>query len=322
MPPPPLQLPAREQFLATGLENADRMCSSCRSPIKMCSICRGEPLVSPVSTICKHVFCRVCIVEWLNTPGVNNCPLCRRNFFVRPVEVREDEAPAPLQRSRRQVERAFHAIGLGQLLLQAYPPRADRLTFFHNDILWNQREMHQSALFALDWVAADRGLLEDGGQTIVNKTLGSSLIVMGNLLMEIARMEQRAYSDADKDTWREIVVDIWRFMSRYRGRCMYLNTLYRALVAFLFDKYCFSAVHPSPFFEDGPLLDDFQILVNFVIFKSGRFIRWRNPMDRSRRSRNREVPRDCPCTLSEPAVLHATQWMEDVFERDPPVEDN
>ena len=342
MAPPPLHpLPTREEFLATGLERVSGQ------TMEICTVCLAisgsdAELGSPVFLKClfgNHTFCRKCITTWLNTSNENTCPACRRELFVRtgrpdppdfdpgfipgfidPGEESADEDADPRavrQRRRARVDYAFTASGLASIRWRdAYVPPAPLSIVFHNDIQWNQGSLRASASAAHNWLVWDCGLLDDGGHTIYAPALGASLHVMGNLLMTLNVIEQTAWSDADLDTWREIVVDIWRFLLQYKGARMYRSSLYLSLMASLLDKHYFGAAHQSPFFqEDSQLCDDLKILVNFVMSKSGPFIEWNYPDPRPRtvRKKRQKVPRQCPLTATEPAVVQATAWMDVLF---------
>jgi hypothetical protein len=240
--------------------------------------------------------------------------------FIDPSEDSEDSDvdPEVARRLRRShIGDAFRANGFAEVAWnRGYVPPADLFTSFHNDIQWSQPSLQSSANTARDWLDYDCGLLEDGGQTINANVLGASLTITGNLLMTLNTLERREWSDADQDNWGEIVVDIWRFMSQYKGTRMYLSSLYLSLMASLLDKHYFGAAHPSPFFREGPQLDDLKVLANFVVFKSGTLAKWTSPLRRPPGSgkRHMKVPRECPCTASQPVVVHATAWMETHFE--------
>jgi hypothetical protein len=138
---------------------------------------------------------------------------------------------------------------------------------------------------------------------------------MGNLLFEISHEDNNiGWTDAEWNTWRRIIADIWRFIAQYKSTHMHLSSLYRSLVASLIDKYCIGAVPPCPFFQEGPLLSSLTVLINFTIFKSGRFVPLNGPLGRPRRSRRAKVPRVFESTASEEAIRQATQWTENVFE--------
>ena len=338
MAPPPLHpLPTREEFLATGLERVSGQ------TMEICTVCLAisgsdAELGSPVFLKCllgNHTFCRKCIITWLNTSNENSCPNCRREVFARPgppdapdfidpgeessgdgsdeERVAADVAPQTL---RQRIDNAFDAVGLSQPLLAPTRPAPHLLEFFEEDIQWSPSTLHESSLAAHYWLMNDCGIIEDGGQTISASLLGSSLIVMGNVLMRLNINERRAWSEADRYTWGEIVVDIWQFMSPYKRTRMYLSSLYLSLMASLLDKYYFGVAHPSPFFQEGsPLFDDFKILVNFTIFKSGSFVEWAGPLRRPLASGTRlRAPQECPCTASPDAVELAEAWMEELFE--------
>ncbi|KAK7881929.1 hypothetical protein WMY93_028103 [Mugilogobius chulae] len=49
----------------------------------LCSICL-EVFSEPVSTPCGHNFCKRCICEAWDTDGLCTCPLCNRNYYIRP----------------------------------------------------------------------------------------------------------------------------------------------------------------------------------------------------------------------------------------------
>ncbi|KAM0690537.1 hypothetical protein Q7P36_009304 [Cladosporium allicinum] len=267
MAPPPLRpLPTREEFLATGLERVSGQ------TMETCTICQTisgsqhAELGSPVFLKCllaNHTFCRKCIIIWLNKSNENSCPNCRQEFFVKtgppdtpdfidpgfidPGEESADEDADPRavrQRRRARVDYAFTASGLAPIFRpDTYVPHAPLSIVFHNDIQWNEGSLRASAAAASNWLVWDCGLLDDGGHTIYAPALGASLHVMGNLLMTLNIIEQTAWSDADRDTWGEIVVDIWRFLLQYKGTRMYRSSLYLSLMASLLDKHYFGAAH-------------------------------------------------------------------------------
>ncbi len=46
----------------------------------MCPVCLGD-FTDPVSLPCEHVFCRQCIISYLEShEGAHKCPECRQNF--------------------------------------------------------------------------------------------------------------------------------------------------------------------------------------------------------------------------------------------------
>jgi hypothetical protein len=308
---PPLL--TKDEFLATGLVPVEP---------EQCVICFDLPKKTPVQVDCdgRHEFCRGCILEWFNDH--NTCPTCRQPLFTMddPVVLVDLEAEAAEAREARRiflirynlVTDAFTACGLEPVLL-TNPPENFRK--FNHSIRWNRTRLHQSTLFARDWLANNRDVLEDGGQTIRQFDLGSSVLTIANLLIEIAILEQRPWNQANRNTWREIVVDIYQFVVQYKNTHVHLSSLYRSLVASLLDKHCFRvAHHPSPFFQEGPLLEDLKTMIIFVVFKSGDFIPWDGPIDRAPRRRDEQVPQAVPSIASEQANWHAAQWTEDVFE--------
>ncbi|CAF3596055.1 unnamed protein product [Rotaria sp. Silwood1] len=45
-----------------------------------CIVCT-QPLQSPVSLACQHIFCELCIETWIKTNA--SCPICRRQFVTK-----------------------------------------------------------------------------------------------------------------------------------------------------------------------------------------------------------------------------------------------
>jgi hypothetical protein len=214
---------------------------------------------------------------------------------------------------------AFGASGLADLLRQyqkGYAPvlPATLLTF-DNEIQWSAEQMHFSASAAHRCLVHNWRTMPIGAHTVNSERMGSALILMGNLIVGKAVNEHRAWSQANRDTWREIVVDIWQSISQYDSRRMYTETMYRNVVASLLDKFYFRAAHPSPFFEEGPLLRDLRFLALFAVTQSGERMNWLGPIDKPRAA-HIKVPLVYPCTASRPARLRAEQWMAEVYVRD------
>ncbi|XP_075712304.1 E3 ubiquitin-protein ligase RNF213 isoform X2 [Rhinoderma darwinii] len=46
-----------------------------RFEMQMCAVCRSDP-IEPVCLPCNHIFCKLCLSEWLKT-GKKNCPVCK-----------------------------------------------------------------------------------------------------------------------------------------------------------------------------------------------------------------------------------------------------
>jgi hypothetical protein len=307
-------LPTRDEFIATGLEPVEQ---------DQCVICFKSPRNEPVQVNCngKHEFCRDCILQWFDEH--NTCPMCRQQLFAHDyvdlVDLDEEAREARLQRRLRriQVERAFDDLGLEGCLI-GNPPLSGLVHVIrvHNDIRWSNGRIIRSSLAARDWLVYERDLLEDGGQTINVEDLGSSLIVMGNLLKEISLNSDALsplWTHVNRQTWREIIFDIWQFMAQYRSTHMHLSSLYRSLVASLIDKYYIGVAQPCPFFQEGPLLNSLRVLINFTIFKSGQFVTWAGPLNRRPRP-GTKIPRVFASTASDEAIWRAAQWTEDAFE--------
>lgn len=308
-------VPTKEEFLATGLEPLQN---------EDCPICM-QPMTDPVTVNCngKHVFCRECIVRYLQGLEAGTCPLCRQRLFAPDPNdeiVLADPRPRLLRDQR--INTAFRQSGLGHLLLpyqqQNYAPSApappnDFITF-HNEISWSRDQMQLDASMAHTCLALNWRTMPIGAHTVDANTLGSALITMGNVLMSNAAADQRTWSLANVFTWAEIVVDIWQNLSQYDGSRMYTETMYRNLMASLLDKYYFGADPPSPFFQQGPLLRDLRMLVLYAVSRSGEWMEWRSPIDRPR-AKNIRVPLVYPCTASEPARLRAERWMAEVYVR-------
>jgi hypothetical protein len=244
-------------------------------------------------------------------PNANTCPLCKQEMF--PIAPPISRHEARLLRAE-QANAVFRVSGLRHLLVRDLSRAAPADLTFSNDIQWSWGSMHLSSPSAHMFLAENLRTMPIGAHEVDAETLGSALVLMGHLRMGNARLEHRAYSDADRDTWREIIVDIWQSIVPHDGLRVYTETMYRNVVASLLDKYVFGAAQPSPFFEIGPLLDDLRGLVLFAVSRSGNWIEYKSPIDRPR-ARNIKVPLVFPCTASEPASLLATQRMREVYVR-------
>ncbi|KAF2117110.1 hypothetical protein BDV96DRAFT_644544 [Lophiotrema nucula] len=87
---PPVQLSRSERYLADFPIREDFL-SHCLRPCKApknedcCPICREDWNENPQNIAeilhCEHVFHRSCIVDWLQSPGVDTCPMCRTQLF-------------------------------------------------------------------------------------------------------------------------------------------------------------------------------------------------------------------------------------------------
>ena len=49
----------------------------------ICCICKGI-LEDPVESLCRHVFCSICVKLWLNQNGT--CPQCRNQIYERDLK--------------------------------------------------------------------------------------------------------------------------------------------------------------------------------------------------------------------------------------------
>ncbi|XP_014561862.1 hypothetical protein COCVIDRAFT_22159 [Bipolaris victoriae FI3] len=80
------QMYTREEFLSIFINTATTSpyltteCTICAEPYS--SSPDGCAVTFSDKESCNHVFCKTCISQWLNTKGVNSCPLCRRELFV------------------------------------------------------------------------------------------------------------------------------------------------------------------------------------------------------------------------------------------------
>lgn len=71
----------RAEFLEHGLAPAlTSTLSALSEEDRDCTIC-SETLTNAVQLPCHHIFDQECITHWLEIPGKNTCPFCRRTLF-------------------------------------------------------------------------------------------------------------------------------------------------------------------------------------------------------------------------------------------------
>ncbi|KAJ6265126.1 hypothetical protein PSV08DRAFT_192061 [Bipolaris maydis] len=82
-----VQFPSEPPFLPC--QHADHMDFGWQRPLRLynlkCAICLGTGSSIRVALVCGHVYCRVCILNWVSSPGELSknyvaCPTCRNSM--------------------------------------------------------------------------------------------------------------------------------------------------------------------------------------------------------------------------------------------------
>lgn len=80
--PKKVAMSSRADFLATGLEPIVKPADDLN-----CAICQEHSKTDLIRLPCHHthIFCKPCISDWLQRPGVRTCPQCRKKLFELPA---------------------------------------------------------------------------------------------------------------------------------------------------------------------------------------------------------------------------------------------
>jgi hypothetical protein len=187
----------------------------------------------------------------------------------------EERLQAERLRARTQnwqvVNSAFDAAGLSGRNAQTRF-RADVLNL-NRSVSWSEgriEKLRRDALLML--VHNDLPRLSLGAIYIDAESLGTSLILMSNALMHLARLLFRPWSDATQETWRQMVMIIWQLVAPEAGHLVDRQMLYLAIMSTLIEQCAFAGEQdntPSTFFRQDDLFRDLQFMVNFLIDHAG-----------------------------------------------------
>lgn len=308
-------LPTRDDFLANSLETVEHDdCSICKvpmtSPVRtpckhdFCKHCITEWLMQPEVDTCP--VCRRSLFQ--KVPAILNVDdflaeaaaerKARHQANMRAIEAEYNEATrartlryvgrvaeiasrrslAPLPHAI-SVTRAFGAAGLTQGI-----PRVAQTDFRSADVLtlndsvrWSESRLTQLTHHAR-WMLDSNELprLPQGAVQIEAESLGTSLIIMSNALMHLAIQQSRPWSVANRDTWRQMVMNIWQLVAPEYGLLGVLlnrESLFLAIMSSVIEQQCTSGdeqvdTYPK-FFLQAVLVRDLRFMINFVVDHAG-----------------------------------------------------
>ena len=315
-----MALPSREDFLATQLE-----------PVKHadCPICQEES-TNPVSLPCqgKHEFCKHCITNWFNQPGVETCPNCRQRLIDQNISVQNHPAIVELPRvvpnvvmRHPAVVQAIRAAGLGGYLdyadsrtreraLQLMRPHAAPFTEalnLDNSIRWSHETLRQLVPRAHDMMATPFTPRPGGVVRIDPRLLGTCLITMFRVLQQLAIADNRHWGNANRNAFKEMVMVIWRLLAPEDGVRLDRRSAYHAIVAFLYDNF-----FPCEFLTHEDLMCDLQCLIEFTLDHAGPWMSTATVQE-ALAANAIPQPRYLPRSGSVSALHFANRWAERSF---------
>ncbi|KAK4546116.1 hypothetical protein LTR36_002253 [Oleoguttula mirabilis] len=183
----------RAEFLAHGLAPVPTTTLSTLTAQDLdCTIC-AEPLSDPVQLPCQHIFDQACIAHWLEMPGKNTCPSCRRPLFSLP------EPTNPVADRALLVYRAVREAGLaidqpGDVDLFFIPQPSESM----------MARATPAAAQYLIYSSAPAQTPEAGLAQVDAAVLAAHVIAMGNLLPALARLQGRPYERREAEDWQTL----------------------------------------------------------------------------------------------------------------------
>lgn len=300
-----MPLPTRSAFLETELVPVSDPASKTGSPD--CPICT-EPLTDAVALPCHetHIYCKVCITQWLTAPGTCTCPNCRTQLFgpntveevVRAPNELANYLPPPDQR-----EELSEAALLASGITVTTSPR--RYTNTRLDVFGRRAMPHghviEGGQAARNYIQIFRGLsgmseqevhydgelidtIVTGEARIHSDSLLPRIVTMAHLIPTMAEIQQRPFSDPDRQTWRAIVSSLAEVISGRSGRPYDVVAMFPILCHLVVSNFeaqqANSGLDSSAFFPWGTesvRSEDFKFLICFVVFEA-----WRHEQDRVR----------------------------------------
>lgn len=273
-----------------------------------CPICT-EPLTDAVALPCHetHIYCKVCITQWLTAPGTCTCPNCRTQLFdpntVEEVVRAPNELADYLPPSDQREELSEAALLASGITVTASPRR---YTNTRLDVFGRRAMPHghviEGGQAARTYIQIFRGLngmseqevhydgnlidtIVTGEARIHSDSLLPRIVAMAHLIPAMAERQQRPFSDPERQTWRAIVRSLAEVISGRSGRPYDVVYLYPILCHLVLSNFLAhsenSGLDSSLFFsEEGESerrRNDLNFLICFVAFEA-----WRHEQDRVR----------------------------------------
>lgn len=217
---------SRVQFLLTGLVPVPE---KTREECPMCY----EQLTNPVTTPCKHIYCRECISTWLSEH--TSCPMCRAQLFSALADKDYDEVILEGFGTSRVESNPGHRRRLAREALAR-----TRLLVAEEPWLgtfgvagWEQTSLARSTNAAVAEIDTrdygfggstrmwdpEHGLRVDraplsGTALFRTSELGADLIVMGTLAPAVFCVDGNGSDAASQDAWKAIMALLWRVITK------------------------------------------------------------------------------------------------------------
>jgi hypothetical protein len=168
------------------------------------------------------------------------------------------------------VENAFRFIGLGYYLFpheQGNPPVTALIMF--GDLQSSHQQFRRLAPLARSRLTTPYTTRPEGAIKIDAEALGSGLVMMGNAIMRIAATDNREWSDANKESWRQMVNALWQLLSPYHGIRLDSRAMFHAMILAVIER---TWERVCPFLCNAYLLDDTMFLLFFLLAHAGEWM--------------------------------------------------
>ena len=297
-----MALPTKKDLLATGLEPIEHEdCAICKDPMKdpvrvpcngkhaFCKACITKWLKQPNTTtcpLCRQVLCSITAggeVVRVPPPPVNNGPLPGEGapandgrFNHVPAingqfnHQERDQGRFATVAHRINVDNAFRVIGLGHYIFphELGNPSITALIMF-GDLHISHQQFCRLAPLARSRLTTPCTTRPEGAIKINAQALGSSLVMMGNAIMRIATTDNREWSDANKESWRQMVNALWQLLSPYHGIRLDSRAMFHAMIVAVIER---TWARVCPFLCNAYLLDDTMFLLFFLLAHAGEWM--------------------------------------------------
>ncbi|KAK5124077.1 hypothetical protein LTR85_002274 [Meristemomyces frigidus] len=199
----------RADFLATGLAPVPNDVLSTLTGLDLdCSIC-AETLADPVSLPCHHIFDKACIVHWLEMPGKNTCPSCRRPLFDMPLFEPPEAAPNAAQMFYEALGYASPAVGQLSNDDGADIPGLSPAVPSEARVDATQYLFCISSGIRLQWTGPTR---------IDADALADHVAAMGYLLPSMSRIRGTPYTRREMEDWQTLLDRLHVVLARKNGK--------------------------------------------------------------------------------------------------------
>ena len=304
--------PTKQEFLASDLEPMEH---------PECSICKVA-MTEPVRLPCqgRHEFCRVCITEWLKRPRIKTCPMCRQTLCRPKHNYPDPPEPMSIELLFRHetVMYGFVQSGLGRFLdpQSDFPNNTDPawMETFHDAFRFSEEHLQRLSVPARAMLVNPLQTQAKGALLIDAEALGSSLVLMGNVMMRSQRYDddRERWSQASLDTWAKMLLTIWQLLSPHDGIRVDSRAMFHAIMASLLDQTVYGGDAKCCFFTHHLHLGDLTYLVYFLLTYAGTWISKATVQTKFGEHRIIE-PRALPRTASSVALRHADRLTKQAF---------